>query len=233
MNKVTELALKEIHPNWLPLFNNTSVNLTDILDQTIQKIINTGDRLCPDHPSKILKCLSVNPDDITAIICGADPYPQPQIATGYAFGVTNPKVQPSLGIMIRELVKEYNDDTIFERFDDTLKHWVDQGVILINSALSCKEWTPNSHFEIWKPFMTELFKIFNDLKVTQESMNSIVFVFLGKSAQSYSNLINDSIHYKIMRNHPAAETHGTLKFKGFYTEVNNYLSETNREIKWV
>ena len=232
MNKVTELALKEIHPNWLPLFNSTSINLVDLLDQTIQKIINTGDRLCPDHPSKILKCLSVNPDDIKLICCSQDPYPQPKIALDTAFSCEG-KWQPSLNIMVRELVKEYDDETIFDRFDGTLKHWVDQGVILINSALSCKEWTPNSHFEIWNPFMTELFKIFNDLKVTQESMNSIVFVFLGKSAQSYSNLINDSIHYKIFRNHPAAETHGTLKFEGFYTEVNNYLSETNREIKWI
>lgn len=232
MNKVTELALKEIHPNWRPLFNSTSVNLTDILDQTIQKIINTGDRLCPDHPSKILRCLTVNPDDVSCIIVGQDCYPQPKIATGYAFACEN-NWQPSLNIMVRELVKEYDDETIFDKFDGTLQHWVDQGVILINSALSCKEWTPNSHFEIWKPFMTELFKIFNDLKITQESMNSIVFVFLGKSAQSYSHLINDSIHYKINRNHPAAETHGTLKFEGFYTEVNKYLLEINKEeIKW-
>lgn len=231
MLKVTELALKEIHPNWLPLFQSTSVNLVDILDETIQKIINTGDRLCPDHPSKILKCLSVNPDDIKVVIIGADPYPQPTIATGYSFATIG-NWQPSLNIMVRELVKEYDDETIFDKFDGTLKHWVDQGVILLNSALSCKEWTPNSHFALWNPFMTKIFKIFNDLKVTQESMNSILFVFLGKSAQSYSHLINDSIHYKINRNHPAAETHGNVRFEGFYTEVNNYLSETNREIKW-
>ena len=81
MNKVTELALKEIHPNWLPLFQSTSINLVDLLDQTIQKIINTGDRLCPDHPSKILKCLSVNPDDVKTIITLQEVYPQPGIAT--------------------------------------------------------------------------------------------------------------------------------------------------------
>ena len=232
MNKVTEIILKEIHPNWLPLFNSISVNLVDLLDETIAKILGLNQKLCPDHPSKILKCLSVNPDDVKAIICGADPYPQPNIATGYAFACDG-KWQPSLNIMVRELVKEYDDETIFDRFDGTLFNWVDQGVILLNSSLSCQEWTPNTHTEIWKPFITELFKIFNDLKVTQESMNSIVFVFLGKSAQSYSYLINDSIHYKIMRNHPAAETHGSLRFEGFYQECNNYLLESNREIQWI
>ena len=233
MNKITQIALQEIHPNWLPLFQSSSINMVDLLDETIVKIIEQGKKLCPDHPSKILKCLSVNPDDVSTIMVLQDPYPQPGISTGYA-AACNGKWQPSLNIMVRELEKEYDLSDLAQTFDGTLTNWVNQGVILINSALSCEEWKPNTHTELWKPFMIELFKIFNDLKLTQESMNSIVFVFLGKNAQSYSYLINEALHPKINRNHPAVETHGTLKFEGFYQEVNNYLVELNREeIKWV
>jgi uracil-DNA glycosylase len=232
MHTATQLALKEIHSNWLPLFQSISCNMVDLLDETILKVIQTGQKSCPDHPSKILKCLSVNPDDVKVCLMGQDVYPQPGISTGYAFGC-NDKWQPSLNIIVRELGIELGDDSIVERFDGTLKPWVDQGVLLLNSSLTCEQWKPNSHYQIWNPFMIQLLKILNDLKITRESMNSIVFVFLGKTAQGYSNLINDSIHYKINRNHPAAETHGSAKFEGFFNETNKYLSQENIDvIQW-
>ena len=231
MNKITELVLKEIHPNWIPLFQTISFNMVDLLDQTISNIIKTGNKLCPDHPSKILKCLSVNPDVVSAVIIGQECYPQPGIATGYSFACEG-KWQPSLNIMVRELSNQYNDETILDTFDGTLKPWIDQGVILLNAGLTCEQWKPNSHINLWNPFMTKLITVLNDLKISRESMDSIVFVFLGKIAASYESLISNKLHYKIFRNHPAAETHGDLKFEGFYKEVNHYLSETNREIKW-
>jgi len=138
-----------------------------------------------------------------------------------------------LNILVRELEQEYQLNDLATTFDGTLKPWVDQGVILLNASLTCEQWKPNSHFTIWNPFMTELFKIFNEFKITRESQNSLVFVFLGKTAQGYSTLIQDNLHFKINRNHPAAETHGTAKFEGFYTEVNRCLTESNQqEIVW-
>ncbi len=233
MTNVTEIVLSQIHPEWKKLFfNSTDTRLVDLLDETIRNVMNTGHKLCPDHPSKILKCLSINPEDMKAVIVGQDPYPQPGIAQGTAFSCIG-KFQPSLSIMVRELEQEYQTSDLALTFDGTLKPWVDQGVVLLNAGLTCEQWKPNSHFTIWQPFMTELFKIFNEFKIIRESNDSLVFVFLGKTAQSYSHLINDSIHYKIMRNHPAAEKHGTVKFEGFYTEVNKYLLEINKEeIKW-
>lgn len=231
MHKITQIVLSQIHPEWVRLFNSLQTNILDILDETIINVIKTGHKLCPDNPDKILKCLSLSPEDVSAILVLQDPYPQPGISTGYAAAVIGDKFQPSLNIMIRELGNELNQEII--GFDGTLKHWVDQGIILLNSSLTCEQWKAGSHSIIWQPFMTELMKLLNDLVHMRVSQKPIIFVFLGKQAQSYSDLITEP-NYKIFRNHPASEVYGSAKFTGFYNEVNNILaSNKQNQIEWM
>ena len=58
---------------------------------------------------------------------------KPNIATGYAFACEG-KWQPSLNIN-RELSNQYNDETILDTFDGTLKPWI---CYFINSGLTCE-----------------------------------------------------------------------------------------------
>lgn len=238
MNPITELAIKNIHPKWKVLLNSPTRSfktLIQVLDETLIKIIKTGHKLCPDHPDKILRCLQLDPDLIKVVIVGQDPYPQPGIATGLAFGISaeQTKSQPSLNILLRELVREYSldEDTTF---DTTLKSWEEQGVLLLNSSLSCEQFKPGSHSKVWEEFIECLLHVLNDFKITRKEMTSIVFVFLGQQAQLFQAEISDKLHYKIMRYHPAAETHGSNKFKGFYKEVNQLLEESSQQqIEWI
>jgi len=83
MTNVTEIVLSQIHPEWKKLFfNSTDTRLVDLLDETIRNVMNTGHKLCPDNPNKILKCLSVDPDLAKVVIVGQNVYPQPGISTG-------------------------------------------------------------------------------------------------------------------------------------------------------
>lgn len=234
MHKVTELALKTIHPKWLTLFNTpmrSGEMLIDVFDTTITTIVGLGVKLCPDTPNKILRCLRLDPDLIKVVIVGQDPYPQPGVATGLAFAC-NDKFQPSLQIILRELQKETQDE--IEVFNGTLEHWEQQGVLLLNSSLSCEEWKAGSHNKIWEEFIEGLLGILNDFKITRKEMTSLVFVFLGKQAQLFEAEISDKLHFKILRNHPAAETYGGNKFIGFFKEVNKYLEESGQEqINWI
>jgi len=233
MNPVTMLAIKDIHPKWKHLLNSPTKSgktLIELLDDTLTAVIATKAKLCPDSPGKILRCLHLDPDLIKCVIVGQEPYPQPGIATGLAFGC-NDTIQPSLNIILRELIKEYPfmDDT----FDISLEQWEKQGVLLLNSSLSCEQFKPGSHSKLWEPFMTGLFEILDDFKLTRESTNSLVFVFLGKQAQLFEALVSEAFHYKIMRYHPAAETHGSCRFEGFFGEVNKCLIQSNQEtIGW-
>lgn len=74
MHKVTELALKSVHPEWMKYFQviEDDKSLIDILDETIIKIIATGHKLCPDTPDKILKCFSEDPEKLKVVIVGQD-----------------------------------------------------------------------------------------------------------------------------------------------------------------
>ncbi len=228
-------VLSSVHPKWIPLLN-TPYNgrlLTEILDETLNKIIATGTKLCPDDPTKILKCLSGDPDLIKVVLVGQEPYPQPGIATGYSFACTG-KPQPSLEIIMREMADELG---IFDwndfNFNTDLQQWVDQGVVLLNVALSCEEWKPKTHIELWKEFMSGLIKVLNDFKITQPRSQSLVFVFIGKVAQEYSDLVLEPWHYKINCNHPAAEKHGSVKFTGWFNQTNSLLKEAGLEkIEW-
>lgn len=238
MHKVTELAISGIHPGWKVLLNtpcNETESLIDVLDRTITKIIELGGTLCPDKPDKILRCLRLNPDLIKVCVIGQDPYPQPGVATGLAFSISNEqtKVPASLNILQRELIKEceFDEDSLL---DSTLESWEEQGVLLLNSSLSCEAWKAGSHAKLWEDFMVGLIKVLNDFKITRKEMTSLVFVFLGAQAQLYSNLVNDKLNYKILRYHPAAETHGGNKFVGFFKEVNTCLEESGQElINWI
>lgn len=233
MNPVTMLAIKDIHPKWKHLLNSPTKSgktLVEVLDKTLTAVLATKAKLCPDSPDKILRCLQLDPDLIKVVLCAQDPYPQPGVATGLAFGCKD-VIQPSLNIILRELIKEYpfmDDD-----FDISLQQWERQGVLLLNSSLSCEQFKPGSHSKLWEEFIEGLLMILNDFKITRKEMTSIVFVFLGKQAQLFEAEISDKLHYKIMRHHPAAETHGSNKFDGFFGDVNKCLVESNQEtIGW-
>ncbi len=157
------------------------------------------------------------------------PYPQPGVANGYAFSCSSK--QPSVLIMERELQLEYQSESFL---DYSLNGWIEQGVLLLNTSLSCDEYKPGTHTDYWRPFMIELITYLNNLKIILPQMRSLVFVSLGKQAQSFNYLINEGWHSIINRYHPAAETHGNNKFKGFFNEVNIKLQEQNEQpIKWL
>ena len=40
--------------------------------------------------------------------------------------------------------------------DGRLLHWCDQGVLLLNTALTVRSKSPGSHTELWEEFTTEL-----------------------------------------------------------------------------
>lgn len=235
MSNICNIVTSSIHPKWKNLLATPYKGklLIDILDETLNKIIQLGTTPCPDTPDKILRCLRLDPDLIKVVIMGQDVYPQPGIATGLAFAC-EAKPQPSLDIIMREMTDQVGifdwDSVIFE---NNLLQWEQQGVLLLNSALSCEVWKPKSHTEYWTEFMSGLISVLNDFKITQSSANSLVFVFVGKQAQTFNHLVQDAWHYKINCNHPAAEKHGSVKFTGWFSEVNQYLEESNQQIKWV
>lgn len=126
------------------------------------------------------------------VMVGQDPYPQPGVATGILFG-NSPTVEERLLSPSLKVVKKAVNAT--SDFDNTMKKWARQGILMINSALTCKVNQIGSHVDIWRPFVS---KLIHNLSRTRPD---IIFVMFGAQAQSFNKEIGDNTIINVK--HPA------------------------------
>lgn len=230
MHTVTNLAIKNIHPKWLAILNSPTTSgktLIEILDDTLTTIVGLNKPLSPNSPDKILRCLQIDPDLIKVVIVGPGVYSEPNVATGLLFA--GEKLMPDLNVILNGLAQEYSFPES-DNFDTSLKSWEDQGVLLLNSSLSCEQFRPESHSKLWESFISNLIKQLSDFKLTQKHEPTLVFVFIGEQAQLYHIDVNENFHYKVMRYFPQTGVHSGEMFIGFGKEVNKYLDV---KINWI
>jgi uracil-DNA glycosylase len=175
--------------------------------------------------------------DLRVVILGQDPYHN-GIATGLAFATNNGSMSPSLRHIVKELYDSYGVD-VDKNFDTSLEHWARQGVLLLNTSLTVREKSPNSHKKIWDGFTLQVIK-----RIIANHKN-IVFVAWGKDA---ANLMTKAMipkeeplsmslfpeeaeasHYLLTAPHPAAEAYsgGKAGFFGcnHFLKINQYLED--------
>lgn len=116
-------------------------------------------------------------DDLKVVIIGQDPYHGLGEANGLCFSVNvGIKIPPSL----RNIFREMNDDlgTIFFPNSGNLESWAKQGILLLNTSLSVRKDTPNSHKHLkWGIFTDAVIQ-----KISDEKEN-VVFLLWGSFAQ--------------------------------------------------
>jgi uracil-DNA glycosylase len=169
-------------------------------------------------------------DQLKVVVIGQDPYPQAGVADGISFSCSyTGKAQPSLRYIFKEIdrtVYSQNEDTI--PFDPDLKRWSNQGVLMLNTALTCRIGKIGSHIELWKPFIVYLLDMLSQ-------RNQIVYVFLGNKAKEWHTHI-PNLNYKFFTTHPASAAYrkGAIWDSGdLFNNINKVLLESgNTEIKW-
>ena len=94
-------------------------------------------------PDVIFRALALTPRDrVRVVILGQDPYPTPGRATGLAFSF--PPGQPPRD-SLRNILTELATDTGQPKADGDLAPWADQGVLLLNTALTVPVGRANGH----------------------------------------------------------------------------------------
>lgn len=181
--------------------------------------------MCPSKGEDIFKAFAADPDTIRVCILGLSPYPNQNDATGIAFGVQRGRnyhaLPYSLKAIIDGITEEYN--YIAYEPDTSLQHWVDQGVLLLNCALTCTQSNPTAHIELWKSFTKSVIEILDQKR--------IIFYLLGSEAKSYEQFINYSTVFKSI--HPAASAYNSMKFDSKFKLVADTLYNINKtELKW-
>jgi uracil-DNA glycosylase len=161
--------------------------------------------------------------DTRVIMLGQDPYPSGVgIADGLAFscGLTG-KPQPSLHYMSEEIRRTVYPNQRYV-LDPDLKRWADQGILLLNTALTVILRQPGTHYLLWRPFLVYLI----DTIIWNPEMSHVVWVFMGSKAKEYTDTVPDNFH-KLEVVHPAAAAHSNAE----KWNSNDLFNKINEKIK--
>ena len=199
------------------------------LDKPMSYILNeiSNDKKISPNLNNIFKALEYCSFSSTkVVIFGQDPYFQKDVANGLAFSVEpNKPLPPSL----KNIYKEIESDIgALSNNNGYLKSWADQGVLLLNSALTVEVGKPGSHSKIgWQDFIFEIVKIIN-------KKQNVVFILWGNDAKKYIKYIDKDINLILSSSHPSPLS----SYRGFFgckhfSKCNEYLESKNiSKINW-
>lgn len=182
--------------------------------------------VCKWYPAKedVFKVFRMPVSEIKVVILGQDPYHDGS-ANGYAFAVNKEtKIPPSLKVIKEEIVLsgvERQGDP--ERVEwRTLQHWRQQGVFLLNTALTVPVGNANGHTGQWMWFTRQVIEALS-------TQVKVVWMLWGSKAQAFDGYILGGKPLKsgiidgnilIYEYHPAAQTHPNAEKKYYFTGTN-------------
>lgn len=143
-------------------------------------------------------------DELKLVIVGQDPYPHLGQADGIAFSCSKTgKLQPSLRYIFDEINRTiYADNQLCTDVD--LKRWSNQGILLLNTALTTEIGKIGQHYHVWQGFTSYLFDYLN------HNNKELVYIYMGKKAQEWADYVSDDNH-KIFTSHPASAAYNKQK----------------------
>ena len=134
---------------------------------------------------------------LKVVIIGQDPYHGEGQAHGLSFSVQNGiKPPPSLANIYKEIQTDIGIAMPVQY--GNLTRWAEQGILLLNSALTVRANEPNSHAKFgWGEFTDAVIQKISDEK------KGIVFLLWGKFAQEKQILIDETKHTVLKAAHPS------------------------------
>ena len=176
----------------------------------------------------IFNALKYTPySDVKVVILGQDPYHGPNQAHGLSFSVQKGvKQPPSLKNIFQEI---QNDLGITPPSHGELTYWAKQGVLLLNTVLTVREGSPNSHKNKgWENLTDHIIKLLNN------SDKNIVFLLWGNNARQKAKLITNPNHKILETVHPSPlSAYGGFFGCKHFSKANDFLkSKGIKEIDW-
>ena len=142
--------------------------------------------------------------NIKVVILGQDPYPTNDFATGLAFSVKETSKLPK---SLQNIFKELESDLGIKKENGDLTSWAKNGVLLLNTILTCIEGRPLSHRNIGWEILTD-----NVLKYLNTLDQKICFILWGNDAIKKASLLNNPTHLIIKSAHPSPLS----AYRGFF-----------------
>ena len=223
------MTIEEYFSDWSKVLDLDEAN-------KIAKILATHKgRVCPDTKDLFKAFRQCKLSDLKVVILGQDPYcdlykGKPR-ATGIAFANSLDTPEKAYSPSLKVLMESVIDFTVphgIVTFDASLESWEEQGVLMLNSALSCEQGKIGSHCLLWRPFMKSF------LTNLSKSVPGIVYVLMGKDAQGFEQYIDAKSNFVYKTNHPSyyARTHSSMP-SYIWEDINTVLhKQYGYRIKW-
>ena len=166
-------------------------------------------------------------ENTRVVILGQDPYHGFGQAHGLCFSVERGvQLPPSLKNIFKELCSELG---IPEPECGELVGWAKQGVLLLNTTLTVREGSPQSHKgKGWETLTDKIISLIND------KSSPVVFMLWGGNARAKRSLITNSRHLILECAHPSPLS----AYAGFFgcnhfKRANEFLSDCGEKaVQW-
>jgi len=180
-------------------------------------------------PENIFRAFKTPLSEIKVLIVGQDPYPDPKYPIGLSFAV-NRDVRP-IPQSLKNIYKEIIDDVggVAPEHGD-LTAWAEQGVMLLNRALSVEAHKPASHSKKGWEKITQ-----HAIKVLNERDKPMVAILWGSNARQLREFFTSDKIQIIESAHPSplSAHRGFFGSKPF-SKANLYLELNGLDpIKWL
>ena len=209
----------------------------------LQVALDVDPTMIRPEPIQFFRALKLTPvDSVKVVILGQDPYHSPGLAQGLAFSIpanipTNSRAFPS---SLRNISKALALEGFGHLPNGDLHAWAQQGVLLLNTALSVRLGEAGSHSNLgWKSLIDQLI---SGLALYRPHL---VWMLWGGHAQSKQSLIESGIDQLILQSsHPSGlgvyKTDrpflepGAKVSCGHFTKANEWLKQFGmEEVIWV
>jgi uracil-DNA glycosylase len=201
------LIPQAVHSSW-------NAFLTDPIIRMLGEIENKlGTNINPSRPEVILRFMTTDLEQVKIVWLGQDVYPAQGVATGRSFevgGLTDWNStfrQVPLKNIVRLIHKTYNeileykDIKGFKEIQTLINHgsfgilqpneWFNsleqQGVLFLNTSLTCEVGRPNSHKEIWEEFSHQV------LTFITSARPDLIWFLWGKEAIANKSSLQSGI----------------------------------------
>jgi len=187
--------------------------------------------LCPDQADWFRAYAATDPDSLSVVMIGQDPYFNGE-AMGLSFSVKpGYKLTPS----VRNILKEVTGTRDVKHYSGNLQSWSDQGVLMLNSCLTTRKGLAGAHSKKgWETLTSRTVERINTLD------HPVVYLAWGKWAHKVVSCVDNPKHLVIRTSHPSplgamksGDGFSAFTGSGCFDTANQFLKEQGRdEIDW-
>lgn len=214
----------DVPPEWRVALTPVRDQLAGISAQ-LQEFADQGDVIVPEV-HRIFAALAMWPEDVRVIVIGQDPYPEPRHAMGLSFSVpkgTSP-LPPSMKNIIAEIESEFGTCAVT---DGDLSVWVDQGVLLLNRALTTCAGRSGAHAVIgWREVTDRI------VEVVVEANPDVIGLLWGNSAQELQAKFAEDCVVSTSHPSPLSAYRGFIGSRCFIETNEKLVKSGHQPIRW-